>query len=125
MRCFYSGAPQHLLTVTADRRALGEVARSGRRIVVREFLERPSRCRGGVPTVRNTDTIRVLMPRVFDDSVDVLLRGGPFAPGATRERRGAAEIEIRIRGRDAFGESSARGVQTSSSGAPEPAITPA
>jgi hypothetical protein len=107
MRCSFSGAPQNLLTVTADRGALGEITRNGRRIVVREYLERPSSCRGGVPTVRNTDTIRVLS-RGVDDSVDVLLGGGPFAPGATRERRGASEIEIRMqfRGRrnEGFGE---------------------
>jgi hypothetical protein len=70
---------------------LGEVTRSGERIVVREFLRRPSRCRGGIPTVLTTDTITVLAPANF---VDVLLGGGPFAPGATSETDGASEIEI-------------------------------
>ena len=103
MRCSYSEAPRHLLTVTADRDALGEITRRGRRIVVREFLERRRPCRGGVPTVLNTDTIRVFL-RTDDDNVDVLLRGGPFAPGATPERNGRSEIEIDIRGPDAYGE---------------------
>ena len=44
--------------------------------------------------MRNTDTIRILARQ--DSSVDVLLRHGPFAPGATRERRGAPEIEIKM-----------------------------
>jgi hypothetical protein len=105
-RCSYSGAPENALTVTADRGALGEIARRGRRIVVREYLERSRPCRGGVPTVLNTDTIRVLSrPGSF---VDVFLRHGPFAPGATGERRGASEIEIKMefRGRSdsGFGE---------------------
>jgi hypothetical protein len=85
-RCSYSGAPRHLLTVTADMGALGVITRSGRRIVVREWDERARPCRGGVPTVLNTDTIRVFL-RTDDDDVDVLLRGGPFAPGATPERK--------------------------------------
>jgi hypothetical protein len=107
MRCSYSGAPENLLTVTADRGAFGEIIRSGRRIVVREYLERPSRCRGGVPTVLNTDTIRVLTQGV-EDYVEVLLGGGPIAPGATREPSGASEIEIRMQFRErrneGFGE---------------------
>lgn len=103
MRCSYSGAPENLLTVTADRGALGEITRRGQEIVVRAFLERATPCGGGVPTVLNTDTIAVL-PRGEDDFVDVLLGGGPFAPGATPETEGASEIEIEFRGRDAFGE---------------------
>jgi Ca2+-binding RTX toxin-like protein len=103
MRCSLSGAPQNLLTVTADRGALGQITRSGQEIVVREFLGRRTPCGGGVPTVLNTDTITVL-PRGDDDFVDVLLRRGPFAPGATAETDGASEIEIEFRGRDAFGQ---------------------
>ena len=103
MRCSYRGPPQNLLTVTADRGALGEIIRSGQKIVVREFLERPSPCQGGVPTVLNTDTIAVF-PSGDDDFVDVLLGGGSFAPGATPETEGASEIEIEFEGRDAFGE---------------------
>jgi Ca2+-binding RTX toxin-like protein len=102
MRCSYSGPPQNLLTVTADRGALGEIIRRGDEIVVREFLERPSPCQGGVPTVLNTDTISVLV-RGVAPAVDVLLGGGPFAPGATPETEGASEIEIEFRGNEALG----------------------
>jgi Ca2+-binding RTX toxin-like protein len=94
MRCSYSGPPQDVLTVTADREALGEIIRTGEEIVVREFRRPPSRCRGGVPTVLNTDTIRV------GANVEgmVRLEGGPFAPGTTPEAEGAPEIEIEFRG---------------------------
>jgi RTX calcium-binding nonapeptide repeat (4 copies) len=101
-RCSFSGSPQNLLTVTADREALGEITRRGERIVVAEFLERPRPCRGGVPTVRNTDTIRVVTRGDFD-FVELKLGGGPFAPGATPEARGASEIEVQFRGFEPLG----------------------
>jgi hypothetical protein len=84
-----------VLTVTADRGALAEVIRRGQRIIAREFLERPAKCAGGVPTIFNTDTIHVSVGR-DDDFVDLFLGGGPFAPGATPEAEGASEIEIEI-----------------------------
>jgi RTX calcium-binding nonapeptide repeat (4 copies) len=109
MRCSYSGPPQNLLTVTADRGSLGEVTRSGavtisgEEIFVTESSELPTPCRGGVPTVLNTDTIRVLLRGSFA-FVDVLLGRGPFTPGATPETEGASEIEIEFRGRDALAD---------------------
>jgi hypothetical protein len=94
-RCSLSGPPDNALTVTADKGALTEILRRGSRIVVRELLESPARCAGGVPTVLNTDTIRVTL-RTDDDFLDLYLAGGPFAPGATPEEEGAAEIEIEV-----------------------------
>jgi Ca2+-binding RTX toxin-like protein len=94
MRCSYSGPPQNLLTVTADRDAFAEIIRSGEEIVVRDFRRPPSRCRGGVPTVLNTDTIRA----GANVAGVVRLEGGPFAPGTTPEAEGAPEIEIEFRG---------------------------
>jgi hypothetical protein len=91
-RCSYSGPPANVLTVTADKGALAEVIRRGQRIIAREFLERPAKCAGGVPTIFNTDTIHVSVGT--DDFVDLFLGGGPFAPGATPEAEGASEIEI-------------------------------
>jgi RTX calcium-binding nonapeptide repeat (4 copies) len=116
-RCSHSGPPRNLLTVTVDMRASGQIIRRGEEIVARAgapppqwahagsrpLPERASRCRGGVPTVRNTDTITVLL-RGEEDSVEVLLGGGPFAPGATPETEGASEIEIEVRGRGPFAE---------------------
>ena len=110
VRCSYSGPPQNLLTVTMDRVALGQITRTGpitttgQEIWVRQFLEYPRPCRGGVPTVLNTDTIRVLS-RGFAFP-DVLLALGPFAPGATPELDGASEIEIEfeIRARGFYAE---------------------
>jgi Ca2+-binding RTX toxin-like protein len=101
MRCSYSGPPQNLLTVTADREALGEIMRRGEEIVVRESGRRPTRCQGGVPTVLNTDTVRVFVRGVLT-FVDVLLEGGPFAPGATPENDGTSEIEVEFRGDEPF-----------------------
>jgi RTX calcium-binding nonapeptide repeat (4 copies) len=100
-RCDYSGPPDNVLTVTADRGALTEVARRGQRIIAREFLELPVRCRGDMPTVLNTDTIEIKL-RTDEDSVDVLLAGGSFAPGATPEPEGASEIEIDIEWQSRF-----------------------
>src|SRR5215217_5901684 len=74
MRCSYSGAPENQLTVRADRDEFGEITRageittSGQEIFVTEFGEFPRPCRGGVPTVLNTDTIKVL-PHGFLDFV--------------------------------------------------------
>ena len=110
VRCSYSGPPQNRLTVTMDGLALGQITRTGpitttgQEIWVREFLEYPRPCRGGVPTVLNTDTIRVLS-RGFAFP-DVLLPLGPFAPGATPELDGASEIEIEfeIRARGFYAE---------------------
>jgi Ca2+-binding RTX toxin-like protein len=96
MRCSYDGGPTHLVTVRASNDALGEIARKGDEIVVREFLERPTACSGGAPTVFNTDLIRVLVRS--DSSADIRLGGGPFAPGATPEPQGASEIEVEFSG---------------------------
>jgi Ca2+-binding RTX toxin-like protein len=101
-RCSYSGPPDNLLTVTADRGALAQITRRGDRIVAREFLGASARCTGGVPTVLNTDTIRVNL-RTDDDFVDVFLGGGPFAPGVTAEEEGASEIEIEVTTPGRFG----------------------
>jgi Ca2+-binding RTX toxin-like protein len=101
-RCSYSGPPDNVLTVTADQGALTEIRRRGQRIVASELLGGTARCAGGVPTVRNTDTIRV-EPRSGDDFVDLFLAGGPFEPGATPEAEGASEIEVDIVGPEPFG----------------------
>jgi hypothetical protein len=110
MRCSYSGAPENRLTVMADRVALGQITRpgpittTGQEIWVREFLEFPRPCRGGVPTVLNTDTIRVLSRGLAFP--DLLLARGPFEPGATPESEGASEIEIEFEfgARDLYAE---------------------
>ena len=99
-RCSYSGAPSNTLTVRSDG-DLTEIARRGQRIVVSGFLGGdPKTCSGGVPTVLNTDKIEVLVDA--DGFVDLLLRGGPFAPGATAELEGDSEIEVEFVGVDIF-----------------------
>lgn len=102
MRCSCSGPPENLVTVTPDRYAVDQITRRGDEIVVGGPTARPSRCRGGVPTVLNTDAIRV-SPRGVTDFVNVLLRGGPFAPGATPETEGASEVEVEFGGEEPFG----------------------
>jgi hypothetical protein len=100
-RCAYSGAPTNLLTVTTTGEvAEGVIERLGEQIVVGEGRPRP--CSGGVPTVLNTDRIRVVM-RGLAVGVALRLGGGPFAPGATPEAEGASEIEIEFSGRTTSG----------------------
>jgi hypothetical protein len=99
LRCSYVGSPANVLTVTASGDALGRIRRRGQEIVVREQLqERPGRCSGAVPTVLNTDTIRVLLRGGLAD-VELRLAGGPLAPGATPEAEGEPEIEVQFIGR--------------------------
>ena len=94
--CSYVGAPTNSLTVTANDEAFGRIRRNGSEIAVWEYEDPPVPCAGGVPTVFNTDLIVLRASR--DSFVDVRLRGGPFAPGATAEAEGASEIEIEFRG---------------------------
>jgi Ca2+-binding RTX toxin-like protein len=98
--CSYTGPPTNLLTITTTGDADGEIGRLGEQIVVGE--ERPTPCSGGVPTVLNTDTIKVVM-RGLITNVALSLDGGLFSPGATPEAEGASEIEVEFSGPDAFG----------------------
>jgi hypothetical protein len=100
IRCSYKPPPLNRLTVTASGRGLnlGVITRDGPRIFVAQFLGRIASCRGGVPTVRNTDEIRVLARGL--SFVDLDLSGGPLAPGATPEARGAPEIEAELISQD-------------------------
>jgi Ca2+-binding RTX toxin-like protein len=97
-RCSYSGPPDNLLSIKADGGAYSYIAREGDAIVVGEYEKPASQCAGGVPTVFNTDTIRLVYSGTFLSDVDILLRGGPFAPGGTPEGEGASEIEIELSG---------------------------
>ena len=97
-RCSYAGPPTNVLTVTVSGDlSSGVIKRKGQDITASEFLQRPKPCSGGTPTVRNTDTISVLLgPDAL--SADVRLDGGQFGPGATPETEGASEIEIQFSG---------------------------
>ena len=100
-RCSYEAAAKKL-TVRADREAYAEVIRRGQEIVVRGLAGSPVACHGGVPTVLNSDSIRIVTRGDFD-FVDLLLAGGPFAPGASPEPTGAPEIEVHYGGYDPLG----------------------
>jgi len=91
--CSYEGAPARVLTITVGD-SVGEIRRRGTQIAVRGQGEGPARCSGDTPTVRNTDTIRIVIAEV--SFVDLDLGGGAFAPGATSEPEGASEIEIEL-----------------------------
>jgi hypothetical protein len=59
-RCAYASAPKNLLTVKVRGDALAAIRRDGQEIfVLGGSMRRPRPCSGGVPTVLNTDTIRV------------------------------------------------------------------
>ena len=89
--CAFS-AKARLLRVVVSRGGIGIVQRRGNDIVVKEFLSRSQDCRGQVPTVHNTDKIKIIARG--ESFADVRIGGGGFAPGATREPDGASEIEI-------------------------------
>ena len=91
--CDYSEGSK-VLTVTTSGEAFGEIQREGAQIQVGELLSGPRRCRGGDPTVRNTDTIRIVTRNWSFADID--LDGGPFAPGASPEADGSPEIEIEV-----------------------------
>jgi hypothetical protein len=94
VRCSYAGAPGRVLTVRVGDGSVGEIVRRGTQIAAAGQGESPVRCSGGVPTVRNTDTIVIVLAGVA--FVDVDLGGGAFEPGATHEDGGASEIEIEL-----------------------------
>jgi len=68
------------------------IKREGREIRVTGLLR--SRCSGGPPTVDNVDRILLRVPyNLGNEIARIVLRGGPFEPGATPEPSGS-EIEI-------------------------------
>jgi Ca2+-binding RTX toxin-like protein len=97
--CSYAGPPENVLSVRVTGDGLAVIERSGDEILVGE--RRPRRCTGGVPSVLNTDVIRVRMRGLFAFA-DLSLGGGPFAPGATPEPEGASEIEVEFGGAEPF-----------------------
>jgi hypothetical protein len=100
--CSYRGSSKRLI-VRSSGDDLAQMVRDGNRIVVQKFLEPPVACRGGVATVFNTDTVSVRLKGLFA-SIDVRLDGGPLAPGATPEAKGASEIEVEVEGSEAMAE---------------------
>ncbi len=96
--CAYAGAPLHTMTVNVTGESFAQITRRGEEIVANEEDRAPKPCAGGVPTVTNTDTIKVLITGRDLPFVDILLENGPLAPGATAEAEGASEIEIVVDG---------------------------
>ena len=97
--CAYSGPPLNAMTVSVTGASDAVITRRGEEITAGERGDPPRPCAGAIPTVSNTDTINVLFSG-DEASADVLLAGGPLAPGATAEAVGAAEIEIQVSGPD-------------------------
>ncbi len=92
--CSHAGAPTNILTVKVEGDSTGEIIRRGRRIDVSGGDGSRRTCAGRTPTVRNTDTISIVLVGV--SFIDVDLGGGPFAPGVTPESEGAPEIEFHV-----------------------------
>jgi hypothetical protein len=93
--CRYD-AGKMALSVTATGFDEAGIRRFGEEILISPFLEPPILCKGGRPTVANTD--RVEITAEGEGSAWIELEGGPFAPGATAEPDGFSEIEFKIRG---------------------------
>lgn len=91
----------HLLAISVTSSGInseGVVRRSGDSIRISEFTGgRVVPCDGGVPTVTNTDLVKVATKGTLA-SIDVELQGGSFAPGATAEVDGSSEIEFTVSG---------------------------
>jgi Ca2+-binding RTX toxin-like protein len=104
IKCRYDpGARVLSVTASEQKSYLGseaELQRVGDRIRVKDdFSGHRIGCKGS-PTVTNTDRIK-LGTLGFLTSVEISLKGGPFAPGATPEADASPEIEITLRGRGA------------------------
>ena len=93
--CHYS-ASKMVLSVTATEYDEVGIRRFGEEILVSPFLEPPMLCKGGQPTVANTDQVEITAEG--EGSAWIELEGGPFAPGATAEPDGFPEVEFKIRG---------------------------
>ena len=75
------------------------ITRRGQEITAGEDGDPPEPCVGTIPTASNTDTINVLFTGDHPGAeAQVLLAGGPLAPGATAGAAGAPEIEIQVSG---------------------------
>lgn len=96
--CIFAGTPTNVLTVSVSGRFAAVITRRGQEITVHDYGRAPDGCSGAIPTVTNTDTIRLMFSGTRRASVEVLLENGPLAPGATFENRGASEIELEVYG---------------------------
>lgn len=95
MACRYD-AGKMALSVTVTGFDEAGIRRFGEEILVSPFLEPPVLCKGGRPTVANTDLVEITAEG--EGSAWIELEGGRFAPGATAEPDGFSEIEFEIRG---------------------------
>ncbi len=87
--CTYSDADRLVAVTAVD--SFSRVVRDRDRIVVDDG-DNPVTCVGGEPTVTDADRVQISHAGKRADILD--LSGGPFAPGASLEPAGSAEIEI-------------------------------
>jgi hypothetical protein len=93
--CRYD-AGQMALSITATGFDEAGIRRFGEEILVSPFLEPPILCKGGRPTVTNTDRVDLIVRG--EGSAWIELEGGPFVPGATAEPDAFSEIEFAVHG---------------------------
>ena len=96
--CVYAGPPTNVLTVSVSGRFETVITRRGQEITASDYGRDSDGCSGAIPTVTNTDTIRLVFSGPRLPYVEVLLENGPLAPGATLETGGASEIELEVYG---------------------------
>ena len=96
--CVYAGPPTNVLTVSVGGGFETVITRRGQEITASDYGRDPEGCSGAIPTITNTDTIRLVFSGTSLPYVEVLLENGPLAPGATPEDAGASEIELEVYG---------------------------
>ena len=96
------GAADDVLTVSVSGDFETVITRRGQEITASDYGRDLEGCGGAIPTVTNTDTIRLVFSGTRLPYVEVLLENGPLAPGATLESAGASEIELEIYGSGLF-----------------------
>jgi hypothetical protein len=82
------------LTVKTEGDEEATLRRRGKRLAV--LAPKPTRCKGGRATIRNTERVRFVLRGSGLTEGHVSLSGGPFNPGASPETDSTPEIEVHV-----------------------------
>jgi hypothetical protein len=82
------------LTVKTEGDEEATLRRRGKRLAV--LAPKPTRCKGGRATIRNTERVRFVLRGSGITEGHLSLAGGPFGPGALPETDSSPEIEFHV-----------------------------